>query len=80
MEASKHSLLPFFVVQAAASGDIDAISVVIEHFEGYIAVLATRRLRDEFGNTYMCVDSAMSAELKNRLIIGIIKFKIEPRE
>lgn len=40
---SKHSLLPFSVIEAAAGGNVDAISTVLKHYEPYIAALATRR-------------------------------------
>lgn len=36
------NLLPYHIIVAAASGDVDAINTVLKHYEGYIAVLATR--------------------------------------
>ena len=68
--------LPFYVVRAAASGDKDAIADVVKHFLAYIAALSTKRLFDEYGNTYMCVDETLRAELENKLVQGIHKFKI----
>jgi len=68
--------LPFYVITAAVQGDMDAIADVIQHFSGYIAALSTRRLYDEYGNTYMCVDENIRTELTDKLIHGIHKFKI----
>jgi len=73
---SKVQPLPFYVIAAAVSGDKEAITDVVQHFSGYIAALSTKRLYDEYGNTYMCVDETVRAELINKLIEGIHKFKI----
>ena len=68
--------LPFYVIAAAVRGDNDAIADMVKHFSGYIAALSTRRLYDEYGNSYMCVDETTRAELTNKLIQGIHKFKV----
>ena len=36
-------LLPFHVIEAASTGDTEAIQAVLKHYEGYITVLATRK-------------------------------------
>ena len=36
------SLLPYSTIEAAASGNVDAINAVLKHYERYIAALATR--------------------------------------
>jgi hypothetical protein len=73
---NKRPLLPFYVIQAAVNGDGDAIKDVLKHFEGYIASLSTMRLHDDFGNTYMCVDETLRAELTSKLVQGIHRFKV----
>ena len=35
-------LLPYHIIAAAASGDVEAINKVLKHYEGYIAALATK--------------------------------------
>ena len=35
-------LLPYHIIAAAASGDVEAINEVLKHYEGYIAALSTR--------------------------------------
>ncbi|MFP3153919.1 helix-turn-helix domain-containing protein [Lachnospiraceae bacterium ZAX-1] len=69
-------LLPFYVIKATADGDTDAIATVLEHFDGYIAALSTKRLYDEYGNSYMCVDESLRAELNSKLVQGIHRFKV----
>ncbi|MGN1304838.1 MAG: helix-turn-helix domain-containing protein [Oscillospiraceae bacterium] len=49
-------MLPFEVIAAATQGDTNAMCKVIEHYDGYIAKLCTRTLRDEYGNTIPYVD------------------------
>ena len=68
--------LSFYVIAAAVRGDRDAMTDVVKHFSGYIAALSTRRLYDEYGNTYVCVDENIRAELTNKLIQGIHRFKV----
>ena len=42
--SKEKGLVPYPVIVSAASGDVDAINAVLKHYEGYIAVLATRKL------------------------------------
>ena len=46
------NLLPFPVISAAANGDTTAMCAILKHYEGYIAKLCTRTLKDDAGNTY----------------------------
>lgn len=50
------SLLPYSIIEAAASGNVDAINAVLKHYERYIAALATRTLYDENGVPHLCLD------------------------
>ena len=68
-------LLPYDTIRAASAGDPDAVSAVLHHYEGYIARLSTRRLFDENGNTYLCVDETMRRRLEIKLIAGILAFR-----
>ena len=45
------NLLPFPVISAAANGDTTAMCAILKHYEGYIAKLCTRTLKDDAGNT-----------------------------
>lgn len=70
------AIIPFPVIEAAASGDVDAINAVLKRYEGYIARLSTRRLYDEDGHSYMVVDEEMRRRLETKLITKILEFKI----
>ena len=45
---AKGNLLPFSLVEQAASGDIEAIDQILRHYAGYIRTLATRKFYDEY--------------------------------
>lgn len=66
------SLLPFSTIEAASSGDVDAINAVLRHYERYMAALATRRLYDENGVEHLCIDEEMFLK-RNALLQGEIK-------
>jgi hypothetical protein len=69
-------LLPFPVIEAAASGDVDAINKVLKHYEGYIIALSTRRLYDEDGKTHYFVDNEIRRTLETKLITKILQFDL----
>ena len=64
--------IPVPVILAAVSGDADAIAAVLAHYQNYIRALATRPLKDEYGNEYLCVDEEMRLRLETKLICGIV--------
>ena len=70
------NLLPFNIIAEAANGSIDAMCVILRHYEGYIAKLCTRTLIDEAGNTYSYVDEEMRNRLKVRLIARTLAFRV----
>jgi len=72
---TKNNLLPYPVIVLAAGGDVDAINAVLRHYEGYIAVLATRQLYDGYGNPHLCVDEELRRKLETKLITKILTFR-----
>ena len=74
---NSNGLLPFCVIEAAASGDVDAINKVLKHYKGYIIVLSTRRLFDEDGKPYMVVDNEIRRTLETKLITKILQFDLD---
>ena len=50
--------------------------MVLKHYEGYIAALATRKLYDEYGNPHYCVDETLRRRLETKLITKILAFKV----
>ena len=69
--------IPMTVILSAMNGDAIAIAAVILHYRGYIRVLATKPLKDDYGNEHLCVDEDMQLRLEAKLIYAIITgFKI----
>jgi len=72
----KTSLLPYAIIAMAAEGDTDSMNIVLRHFGDYIAVLATVRLYDGYGNPYLCVDESLKRRLETKLITAILTFNV----
>ena len=69
--------IPVPVILAAISGDERALAAVVAHYQDYIRALATRPLKDAYGNEYLCVDEDMRLRLEVRLIHNIMTgFKV----
>jgi len=73
-KTAKTNLIPYPVIVLAAGGDVDAINAVLKHYEGYIAVLSTKQLFDEYGNPHLCVDEGIRRRLETKLITAILNF------
>lgn len=75
-KTAAYKLLPYPVIAAASGGDIEAMNAVLKHYEGYIAVLSTRELYDEYGNPHLCVDEELRRRLETKLITKILDFRV----
>ena len=75
-EYAAASLLPYSTIEAAASGNVDAINAVLKHYERYIAALATRTLYDENGVPHLCLDEEKVCRMRTKLITKILDFKV----
>ena len=73
---NRKDLLPYPVIAAAVQGDPDAVNMVIRHYSGYIAALATRMSHDAHGNPYPQVDEDLRRRLETKLIIAILDFDL----
>lgn len=71
----ERGLLPYPVIMAARAGDVQAIEMVLRHYEGRISMLSIRKLRDERGNTYYGIDQDIYDRLRSRLIRAILEFQ-----
>lgn len=75
----KASDIPVTVITAAMNAEPSAIAYILQHYRNYIRKLATRILKDEYGNEYLYVDTDMENRLQSKLIFSIISdFKILP--
>lgn len=71
-------LLPFQTILDASKGNPLAMESVLLHFKGYMVTLATKKLTDEFGNTYSYVDDSIYRRLEIKLITAVAtKFRID---
>lgn len=73
---NEKNLLPFHIIKAASESDVEAINIVLKHYEGYIVHLSTRKLYDEAGQLHYCVDETLRRRLETKLITKIIDFEI----
>lgn len=79
MAYGKLKELPFDVIIKAKAGDEAALTAVLHHYGQYIRSLATRVLKDDYGNEYLYVDEDMRMRLETKLICSIVRdFKILP--
>ena len=76
-QTTTSKLLPLPIIILAMDGDVDAINAVLKHYEGYIAVLATKQLYDDYGNPYLCVDEGLRRRLETKLITAILSFEFK---
>ena len=64
--------LPLVVIEAARTGDVEAVERVLRYYEGYINKLCTQTLYDDYGQPHVCVDEYMKHRLQNKLIYAIV--------
>ena len=65
------ALLPLSVIEAARTGDTEAVERVLRYYEGYINKLCIRTLYDD-GYPHVCVDEYMKHLLEIKLIYAIV--------
>ena len=74
---NERGLLPYPVILAATKGDPDAMKIVVQHYQSYIAHLSMRKLRDENGNIYYGIDEDLRERLQSKLMRAVLSFKAE---
>ena len=72
----ERGLLPYPIIIAATKGDPEAMNIVVQHYESYIASLSMRKLRDERGNTYWGIDEDIRDRLRSRLMRTVLTFTV----
>lgn len=73
----ERGLLPYPVILAATKGDPDAMKIVVQHCQSYIAHLSMRKFRDENGNIYFGIDEDLRDRLQSKLMRAVLSFKTE---
>lgn len=64
---------PLSVIEAARSGETDAIEQILQHYDGYINKLCLRAIIDESGQPHKQVDPYMKGRLQSKLMQAIMK-------
>ena len=77
IDYSKSRLLPFSIIKAAASGDAEAMSAVLKHYERYIGKLSLRQLYGENAHPHLSVDEELRLRLETKLIHKVLTFKVD---
>ena len=75
-ENDERGLLPYPVIIVATKGDPHAMSIVVQHYESYIASLSMRKLRDERGNTCYGIDEDIHDLLRSKLMRAVLSFEV----
>ena len=73
---STSSLLPYSTIEAAASGNVDAINAVLAHYSRSLCALSTRTLYDENGVPHLSVAEELRRRLETKLITRILDFDV----
>ncbi|NLO86706.1 MAG: helix-turn-helix domain-containing protein [Clostridiales bacterium] len=73
----ERGLLPFTVIIAATKGDPDAMKIVSQQYQSYIAYLSMQKIRDDSGNSYWGIDEDLRERLQAKLMRAVLTFKVE---
>ena len=73
----ENALVPYPVILAASKGDPDAMKIVLQHYQSYIAHLSMQKIRDENGNTYWGIDEDLRQRLQAKLMRAVLNFKAD---
>lgn len=69
-------LLPHPIILTANADKAEAMSIVVQHYDSYIASLSMRKIQDEHGNTYWGMDEEIRGRLRSKLMQSVLAFKI----
>ena len=72
----KTTLLPKNIIEAAVSGETNAINLVLANYCGYITSLATVTVYDEYGYPHRFVNEELRHSLEAHLVHAILRFSI----
>ena len=73
----ERGLLPYPVILAATKGDPDAMKVVLQHYQSYIAHLSMTKIRDESGNIYWGIDEDLRERLQAKLMRVVLNYRFD---
>lgn len=74
---NERGLLPYPVILAATKGDPEAMRMVVQYYNSYIAYLSMQKLRTESGNIYYGIDEDLRERLQAKLMWVVLQFDLE---
>ncbi|MGX7197870.1 helix-turn-helix domain-containing protein [Enterococcus olivae] len=66
--------LPFYIIHLASRGNLEAIKLILKHYEPYMNKLSLRHIYDANGIKNQTIDPYIYRCLETKLIIAILKF------
>lgn len=72
--ASLSSFVPYSVIKAAEKVNVEAIHLVLKHYDAYMNKLALRFVYDVNGLRNKVVDPYIHRRLETKLITAVLKF------
>ena len=76
MEKDVSKCPPYRLISSAANGDEKAIQKILDFYDNYISACCMRKLYDEYGNEYYCVDETLRSRLEAKLLKTVLGFKM----
>ena len=70
------STLSFSTIEAAVSGNDEAIQQVVQHYDHYLTHLSTKEVPDEDGEPQSIVDYDLKEKLTAKLMEAILRFEL----
>ena len=78
--SGSNNSLPVETIFAAVSGDEEALCSVLHYYSRHINRLATVTVRNSDGSKRQYVDEELRQRLEMKLIISILKFRMESND
>ena len=69
--------LPYEVISAAVCGDPEAMTIVQDHYKGYITELSTSVKYDCYGFRHSWLNENLRRRLEGKLITVTMKFRLD---
>ena len=69
--------LPYEVISAAVCGDPEAMTIVQDHYKGYITELSTSVKYDCYGFRHSCLNENLRRRLEGKLVTVTMKFRLD---
>lgn len=76
-EDKRQAVLLYYFFNMTDVEIADAMKIVLQHYQSYIAYLSMQKIRDESGNTYWGIDEDLRQRLQVKLMRAVLNFKAD---